>query len=75
MENDSRRKFIKYGLASIGAFAASTIAFTLDKGAGLKIGRHSVDIGMSEASGQCGIGAGCAGGGGQCGIGAGCAGS
>ncbi len=74
MDEKSRRKFLKYGLASLGAFIASAAVLTVDKATGFKIGDHKYGLGLSEANATCGIGAGCAGGGGQCGIGAGCAG-
>ena len=67
MDEQSRRKFLKYGLASLGAFLGSAAVLTIDKATGFKIGEHKYGIGMSEANATCGSAFGCSGGGGKCG--------
>ena len=74
MDEQSRRKFIKYGLASLGAFLGSAAVLTIDKATGFKIGEHKYGIGLSEANASCGASADCSGGGGQCGASADCSG-
>jgi len=70
----TRRRFFKYGLATLSAFIASAVSMNVDKSSGFQVGRNNFSAGMSEANAQCGIGMGCSGGGGQCGIGMGCSG-
>ena len=70
----TRRRFLKYGMATAGAFAASAVAVTVDKSSGFQIGRNKLNLGMSEANAMCGAVGSCAGGGGQCGAVGSCAG-
>ena len=74
MDEQSRRKFLKYGLASLGAFITSAAVLTVDKATGFKIGEHKYGVGMSEANATCGSSMDCSGGGGQCGSSMGCSG-
>ncbi len=74
MENEARRKFVKYGIATLGAFIASAAVVSIDKAAGFKVGDHTLNVGMSEANATCGAGMDCSGGGGQCGAGMNCGG-
>ena len=76
-EKNSRRTFFKhiskYALG-FGTFAAASL-LGFKSGGNLQLGKmKDIELGLSEAQGQCGFGAGCAGGGGDCGFGAGCAG-
>jgi hypothetical protein len=70
----TRRRFLKYGMATASAIVASVVVASVDKTTGFQVGRSKVNIGMAQANATCGFGAGCAGGGGECGFGAGCAG-
>lgn len=74
MDKATRRNFIKYGLATIGGFIASTILVKVDKGTGFRVGEHTIDVGTSDAKAVCGAGMNCSGGGGQCGAGMNCGG-
>jgi len=73
-EELTRRRFMKYGLVTVSAFAASVVAITLDKSSGFQVGRNRVNVGMSQANATCGFAASCSGGGGDCGFAADCAG-
>lgn len=70
----TRRRFIKYGLATVGALAASTLVTSIDKSSGFMIGRNRLNVGMSQANATCGAAYNCSGGGGQCGAAYNCAG-
>lgn len=74
MDKSNRRDFIKYGLATIGGFIASTVLIKIDQGTGFKVGAHNLDVGMSEANAACGASYNCSGGGGQCGASYNCSG-
>jgi hypothetical protein len=73
-EENPRRRFLKTALVTAGAAAGLFTTVRFDAADGIRVGRSSVKVGLSEANAVCGFGAGCAGGGGQCGFGAGCAG-
>ena len=70
----TRRRFLKYGLATAGAFVASVVAVTVDKTSGFQVGRNKVNVGMSEANAACGASFNCSGGGGACGASFDCSG-
>lgn len=70
----TRRRFMKYGLATLGAFVASAVAITVDKTSGFMVGRNRVNVGMSQANATCGASFNCAGGGGECGASFNCSG-
>jgi hypothetical protein len=73
-DEKSRRRFLKTALASAGAAAGLFTTIKFDAADGIKVGRSSVKVGLSEANAVCGLGMGCSGGGGQCGLGMGCGG-
>ena len=74
MSTKSRRGFLQTALIAAGGAAGLLANVKFDATDGVKIGKTSVKVGMSEAQAQCGMGMGCSGGGGQCGMGMGCGG-
>jgi hypothetical protein len=73
-EENLRRRFLKTALVSAGAAAGLFGTVKFNAADGIKIGKSSVKVGVSEANAVCGVGVGCSGGGGQCGVGVGCSG-
>ena len=74
MSTKSRRGFLQTALIAAGGAAGLLANVKFDATDGVKIGKTSVKVGMSEALAQCGFSADCSGGGGQCGFSADCAG-
>ena len=72
--DQTRRRFLKYGLATASAFVASVAVLTIDKKTGFNIGKTKFNVDMSEASATCGAAYDCSGGGGTCGAAYDCAG-
>ena len=70
----TRRRFLKYGMATAGAFVASVVAVAVDKSAGFQVGRSKINVGMSQANAACGASMSCSGGGGDCGAAMSCSG-
>ena len=72
---ESRRKFLKIALVSVGAVVGTLAASMFAAGEEVMIGRNLTSSGAAEAAGECSSGVDCAGGGGQCSSGVNCAGS
>ena len=70
----SRRKFLKASLVTIGGVSALFSEVKFNTSDGIKVGKSSIGLGMSEAQAQCGSGFNCSGSGGQCGSGFNCSG-
>ncbi len=66
-QENSRRRFLKTALMVAGGTTALFANLQFDANEGVKIGRSTVKLGMSEAHATCGSAYNCGGGGGQCG--------
>ena len=73
-KNLSRRKFLKGAIVTCGGLTAIFASVRFDAKDGIKVGKSSVSIGVSEAHASCGRSSDCSGGGGECGRSSDCSG-